>query len=77
MPESPATRHLWPPNLALPPSKQESSDNKHEIATEIKPKSIDALSNGASTQGAGELPHLKINHIDTEAQTSRAKNELS
>lgn len=65
------------PKSSPAPIKQEPSDNKHEIATEIKPKSIDALSNGASTQGAGELPHLKINHIDTEAQTSRAKNELS
>ena len=73
----PSNKASLTPKSSPAPIKQEPSDNKHEIATEIKPKSIDALSNGASTQGAGELPHLKINHIDTEAQTSRAKNELS
>ncbi|CAI4044879.1 hypothetical protein SKDZ_11G1640 [Saccharomyces kudriavzevii ZP591] len=57
--------------------KQELSEGKDEFATEIKLKGSEDLLNGVSNHIGSELTQLKINDFDTEAQTSRAKNELS
>ncbi|CAI1568120.1 hypothetical protein SEUBUCD646_0K01770 [Saccharomyces eubayanus] len=59
--------------------KQESSENKDKLYTEVKHEGVRALSNEVSSQNVGGTDNSKNIDIDSEAQnrTSRAKNEIT